>query len=184
MSSSASQDLVVDFLVSVSDPWICIDGGWGVDALLGRQTRLHEDLDLVIRRQDKPAFMDRLGALGFNSWRLFEIMQAVPGSGAVLHTANPRLHESHLGYTVRHAQDRAMLVDLDCLVLAETIAPACPNVRHWILLCQASEMPAATLSDEQIRLLVEFLHALTDPASLDLRGDVPMRVPSGLPVED
>ena len=27
---------------------IWIDGGWGVDALLGWQTRLHKDLDIVI----------------------------------------------------------------------------------------------------------------------------------------
>jgi lincosamide nucleotidyltransferase A/C/D/E len=27
---------------------IWIDGGWGVDALLGRQTRLHKDLDIAI----------------------------------------------------------------------------------------------------------------------------------------
>ena len=26
-----------------------IDGGWGIDALLGRQTRQHDDLDLVVR---------------------------------------------------------------------------------------------------------------------------------------
>jgi lincosamide nucleotidyltransferase A/C/D/E len=29
-----------------------IDGGWGVDALLGRQLRHHDDLDLAIPRED------------------------------------------------------------------------------------------------------------------------------------
>lgn len=29
-------------------PWL--DGGWGVDALLGRQTRVHQDVDVVIDR--------------------------------------------------------------------------------------------------------------------------------------
>jgi lincosamide nucleotidyltransferase A/C/D/E len=29
-----------------------IDGGWGVDALLGRQTRTHADLDIAVNRQD------------------------------------------------------------------------------------------------------------------------------------
>ncbi|MBO0731850.1 MAG: hypothetical protein J2P57_21505, partial [Acidimicrobiaceae bacterium] len=28
------------------DAWV--DGGWGVDALIGRQTREHDDLDLVV----------------------------------------------------------------------------------------------------------------------------------------
>lgn len=31
---------------------VWIDGGWGVDALLGGQTRPHEDLDIVIPRSD------------------------------------------------------------------------------------------------------------------------------------
>lgn len=31
---------------------VWIDGGWGVDALLGRQTRHHEDLDIALRHSD------------------------------------------------------------------------------------------------------------------------------------
>jgi len=31
---------------------IWIDGGWGVDALLGKQTRPHEDVDIVIQQKD------------------------------------------------------------------------------------------------------------------------------------
>lgn len=29
-----------------------LDGGWGVDALLGRQTRDHDDIDLFVERSD------------------------------------------------------------------------------------------------------------------------------------
>ncbi|MFL5939492.1 MAG: nucleotidyltransferase domain-containing protein, partial [Gaiellaceae bacterium] len=36
-----------------------IDGGWGVDALLGEETRPHDDLDLIVRRED----LDRARAL-------------------------------------------------------------------------------------------------------------------------
>jgi lincosamide nucleotidyltransferase A/C/D/E len=39
---------------------VWIDGGWGVDALLGRQTRLHADLDLAIALADVPAAKDIL----------------------------------------------------------------------------------------------------------------------------
>jgi lincosamide nucleotidyltransferase A/C/D/E len=42
-----------------------IDGGWGVDALIGRQTRLHEDLDLVVALQDVKAIQSALGAFGY-----------------------------------------------------------------------------------------------------------------------
>jgi len=41
--------------------WYCIEGGWGVDALLGEQTREHRDLDVGVRLED----VDRLcAALG------------------------------------------------------------------------------------------------------------------------
>jgi lincosamide nucleotidyltransferase A/C/D/E len=44
-----------------------VDGGWGVDALVGRQTRDHDDVDLAVDRQD--GGFDRavaaLEALGF-----------------------------------------------------------------------------------------------------------------------
>jgi lincosamide nucleotidyltransferase A/C/D/E len=33
-----------------------IDGGWGVDALLGEQTRSHSDLDIAVKLDDLPAF--------------------------------------------------------------------------------------------------------------------------------
>jgi lincosamide nucleotidyltransferase A/C/D/E len=33
---------------------VWVDGGWGVDALLGEQTRLHNDLDLALAHQDVP----------------------------------------------------------------------------------------------------------------------------------
>lgn len=44
----------------------CLDGGWGVDALLGRQTRPHPDLDVVIARDDVARVLDALGDLGFS----------------------------------------------------------------------------------------------------------------------
>jgi lincosamide nucleotidyltransferase A/C/D/E len=44
---------------------VWLDGGWGVDALLGEQTRPHEDLDLAIARGDCPRAQEALAALGF-----------------------------------------------------------------------------------------------------------------------
>lgn len=44
---------------------VWIDGGWGIDGLLGEQTRSHDDLDLVIARSDCPAAQDALAPLGF-----------------------------------------------------------------------------------------------------------------------
>jgi hypothetical protein len=38
------------------------------------------------------------------------------------------------------------------------------------------------LSEREIGQLIDFLHALSDPAMLDMRGDVPKSLPSGIPL--
>jgi lincosamide nucleotidyltransferase A/C/D/E len=45
-------------------PWLA--GGWGVDALVGKPTRRHKDLDLVIERADLDAAVGALAAIGFS----------------------------------------------------------------------------------------------------------------------
>lgn len=52
------------------------------------------------------------------------------------------------------------------------------------LLAQSDLEPRTNLNDRHVDYLVDFLQALTDPNSIDLRLDVPIRVPSGLPVFD
>ena len=42
-----------------------VDGGWGVDALLGERTREHADLDLAVARSELPWIEEVLGRLGF-----------------------------------------------------------------------------------------------------------------------
>jgi lincosamide nucleotidyltransferase A/C/D/E len=44
---------------------VWLDGGWGVDALVGEQTRPHDDLDVVVTLADAPAAREALAALGF-----------------------------------------------------------------------------------------------------------------------
>lgn len=48
----------------------------------------------------------------------------------------------------------------------------------------ANELAPVSLKDSEVAALVTFLHALTDPAALDMRKDVPMAVPSGLPLAE
>lgn len=45
---------------------VWIDGGWGVDALVRRQTRAHDDLDLVVLLDEVPAVERELAALGYH----------------------------------------------------------------------------------------------------------------------
>ena len=44
---------------------VWLDGGWAVDALLGEQTRPHDDLDLVSRLEDSGRIEEALGERGY-----------------------------------------------------------------------------------------------------------------------
>ena len=46
------------------DVWV--HGGWGIDALLGEQTRPHDDLDVIIRADDIAQAMQVTRGLGFS----------------------------------------------------------------------------------------------------------------------
>lgn len=48
---------------------VWIDGGWGVDALLGAQTREHSDLDIAIQQKDVPALVAFLQKRGYQEVR-------------------------------------------------------------------------------------------------------------------
>jgi cytochrome c peroxidase len=48
----------------------------------------------------------------------------------------------------------------------------------------ACELEPVNLSEEELDQVIDFLWALTDPASVDLRDGVPENVPSGLPLAD
>lgn len=44
---------------------VWLDGGWGVDALIGTQSRTHKDVDIVVRVDDVPRLKVILGTQGF-----------------------------------------------------------------------------------------------------------------------
>ena len=44
---------------------VVVDGGWGVDALLGEQTRVHTDLDIALEHKDVPKLRELLEARGY-----------------------------------------------------------------------------------------------------------------------
>ena len=49
-----------------------VDGGWDVDALLGEQTRPHQDLDIVVQQEDVPRLRHMLQERGFRDIKLTE----------------------------------------------------------------------------------------------------------------
>ena len=60
---------------------VWIGGGWGVDALVGRETRAHRDLDLMHRAEQEPAVLGALSTAGFAQtldWRPVRFVLAHP----------------------------------------------------------------------------------------------------------
>ena len=47
---------------------VWVDGGWCVDALVGRQLREHDDLDIAVRLHDENAMKQWLTTNGFQPW--------------------------------------------------------------------------------------------------------------------
>jgi len=89
-------------------------------------------------------FGDRVGTLAWNTHRHLELYYAVSGSGAVLHTLNPRLHPDQLAYIVGHADDRVLCFDLSFLPLVQAVAPRLTGVRHFVAMTSREHMPAET----------------------------------------
>jgi lincosamide nucleotidyltransferase A/C/D/E len=68
---------VIDLYTTLEDLGveIWIDGGWGVDALLGEQSRPHQDLDIAIQQKDVTRLRQLLQGRGYKEIKL-EIARA------------------------------------------------------------------------------------------------------------
>ena len=83
-----------------------------------------------------------VGSIAWNNHRHMEAYYAVSGSGMVMHTCNPRLAPDQLIYIINHAEDAVMLFDATFAPLIKGIAAHCPQVKAWICLSDAANMPA------------------------------------------
>jgi len=77
---------------------------------------------------------DRITSLAWNTSRHLELFFAAPGLGAVLHTANPRLFDEQIVYTINHAESRVLLFEKNLAALVERIAPQLTTVEHFVLM--------------------------------------------------
>jgi lincosamide nucleotidyltransferase A/C/D/E len=82
-----------------------IGGGWGIDALIGEQTRRHDDLDLAINTRDEAHTIQTLQQAGF---RIVEdhrptrfVMRTSGGAEVDLHPVD----FTHHGPGVQHVPD-------------------------------------------------------------------------------
>ncbi|AWL03175.1 3-(methylthio)propionyl-CoA ligase [Massilia oculi] len=86
---------------------------------------------------------ERIATLVWNGYRHLELYYGVSGSGAVLHTINPRLHPEQIAYIVNHADDRVLFFDLSFLPAIEAMARQCKTVKAYVALCGREHMPPA-----------------------------------------
>ena len=87
---------------------------------------------------------DRVATLAWNGYRHMELYYGVSGSGAVLHTINPRLHPEQIAYIANHAEDQYLFFDLTFLPVIEAVAAHCKTVKAFILMADRDRMPAST----------------------------------------
>ena len=107
---------------------------------------------------------DRVASLAWNGYRHMELYFGVSGSGAVLHTVNPRLHPDQIVYIADHAEDQVMFFDMTFLPLILAVAGRTKTIKHWVALTDRAHMPAADVAAQIPGLLCyeELLAAHSD----------------------
>ena len=87
---------------------------------------------------------DRVGSLAWNTHRHFEMFYGISGTGAVLHTVNPRLFRDQLIYIINHCEDLWIFCDLETLPIVENLYPDLSSVKGYCLMADESDMPNET----------------------------------------
>lgn len=80
---------------------------------------------------------DRIGVIGWNTYRQFEMYYAVGGIGAVLHTVNPRLGPENAAFVINHAEDDFLFYDTTFAPLVTALRPHLKKVKQFILMTDA-----------------------------------------------
>jgi fatty-acyl-CoA synthase len=86
-------------------------------------------------------FGDRVATLAWNGYRHMELYYAVSGSGAILHTLNPRLHPDQVVWIADHAEDSILFFDLTFAPLIEAIASRVKTIKAFVAMTDRAHMP-------------------------------------------
>lgn len=133
-----------------------------ISDILTHAARGHTDREIVSRLVDEPVWRydcgglatraaraanaltamgvatgDRVSSLAWNTHRHLELFFAVPGMGAVLHTANPRLPEDQLVFTITHAGSRVLFYDRSFAAMVDRLRERLPTVERFVMLAVA-----------------------------------------------
>ena len=96
---------------------------------------------------------DRVGVIGWNTYRQFEMYFAVGGLGAVLHTVNPRLGPDNAAFVINHAEDGFLFYDATFAPLVSALRGKLTTVKKFVLLTDekgASDAGTGDLSYESL----------------------------------
>ena len=151
-----------------------------ISAILRHAAVAHGDREIVSRLVDEPLWRydwarceirtgklaqalirlgispgDRVSSLAWNTHRHLELMYGVPGMGAVLHTANPRLSDEQIIYTINHAQGRVLFFDRNLLTLVERLRPQLHSIEHFVMLSDAERLDRGQLDATGYEALIE-----------------------------
>lgn len=133
--------------------------------ILAHATRAHGEREIVSRLVDEPLWRytysdmqrrcnrlanlltalgvtggDLVTSLAWNTHRHMELFYGVSGTGAVLHTANPRFSEEQIIYTINHAQSKVLFYDRSFAELIDNIAPKLESVKDYVMLCDEERL--------------------------------------------
>ena len=88
---------------------------------------------------------DRVATLAWNTHRHYELYYAISGSGAIIHTVNPRLFPEQIVYIVNHAENEVLFFDITFAPLVEKIAPELKTVKYFVAMAPREAMPQSSL---------------------------------------
>ncbi len=135
-----------------------LDGGWGVDALIGYQTRVHEDLDLVVALQDVNAIKCALGPFGYTVAEDYLpvrfVMRNKGGSQLDFHTVT---FDEQGGGTQQLPDGDSFLYPAEGFVRGEIAGQSVPCISAEVqLLCHLGYEPTSKDSDDVLLLCRHF----------------------------
>ncbi|MEL7798706.1 long-chain fatty acid--CoA ligase [Idiomarina loihiensis] len=90
---------------------------------------------------------ERVASLAWNTYRHMELYYAVSGSGAVMHTVNPRLFGEQIAWILNHAESGWVFVDLSFVELLESIEDKLPEVKGFVVMTDRNHMPNTKLKN-------------------------------------
>ena len=130
--------------------------------------------DFTSRTQQLMNALDHLGladgahvaTLAWNGYRHLECYFAIPCTGRVLHTLNPRLPTPDLEFIIQDAEDEVIFAEESLLQVLERVQSALAGVKHIVVF--GSEAPQTTLQG-----VLSYEELLTSQPSTYPRREIP-----------